>query len=163
MQDHIGYDKITQDAMRNVIYRVLKKIEKEGLKGDHHFIINFSTTYSGVVLSKFLLQKFPVDISIIIQHQFKSLVVLENYFKITLSFFGAMETITVPYQAIFSFTDPSVKFMLRFSKEDEIIEETPPKNLKKTNKKLTASKKNLTTSEKVVSLADFKKNRDKKD
>jgi hypothetical protein len=159
MQDHIGYDTIIETAMRDVIFKVLKKIEKEGLKGEHHFVITFSTKHFGVILSDSLKERFPSEMTIIVQHQFQSLAVLENCFKISLSFSGVMEELTVPYKSITAFADPSVNFGLKFNnietdedKQDEGLE------LEVIDPVLDEK----IVSQKVVSLADFKKNRDKK-
>jgi hypothetical protein len=156
MRDHIGYDTIIETGMRDVIYKVLKKVENEGLKGEHHFVITFSTRHFGVILSDSIKQRFPIEMTIIIQHQFQSLMVMENAFKIALSFSGVMETLTVPYKAIISFADPSVNFGLKFNniEADEDEEEGDVENA---NSDAVSG-----ADEKVVSLADFKKNRDKK-
>ena len=157
MQDKIGYDLIVEEAMRTIIPKVLGKTGKEGLKGDHHFIITFSTKYSGVVLSDFLKEKFPSQMTIILQHQFQSLVVLEDCFKISLSFSGVMEKLTIPYKAILSFNDPSVNFGLNF--KPQIINDEVQENEKTAKQEIS---KNNDENSKIISLADFKKNRDKK-
>jgi hypothetical protein len=146
--------------MRDVIFKVLSKIQKEGLKGDHHFVITFSTKYFGVILSDDLKTRFPSDMTIIVQHQFQSLKVLENCFKVTLSFSGVMEELTVPYKAIFSFSDPSVNFGLKFNniESDEEVSDDDSES-----KAIDQDLNEKIISEKVVSLADFRKNRDKKD
>ncbi len=157
MQDHIGYDTIIEAAMRDVIFKVLKKIEKEGLKGEHHFVITFSTKHFGAILSDALKKRFPLEMTIIIQHQFQSFEVLENCFKVALSFSGVLEKLTIPYKAISSFADPSVNFGLKFNnieaedgEEVDVIEEDNSKAIEGSS-----------LNEKIVSLADFKKNRDK--
>ena len=125
MQDHIGYDAIIESAMRDVVFKVLKKAEN-GLTGGHHFVVTYSTKYFGVVMSEYLKQKFPSEITIVIQHQYQSLMALENCFKIRLSFSGVMESLTIPYKSIISFSDPSVNFGLKFNVDDSdegIIEE----------------------------------------
>ena len=155
MRDHIGYDTIIETGMRDVIFKVLKKVESEGLKGEHHFVITFSTRHFGVILSDALKQRFPIEMTIIIQHQFQSLMVMENAFKIALSFSGVMETLTIPYKAISSFADPSVNFGLKFN---NIAAEDGEEDVEENFDSNPASN----IDEKVVSLADFKKNRDKK-
>lgn len=156
MEDSIGYDIIIEESMRGVIYKVLKKIEKSGLKGDHHFVISFLTNYSGVIISDKLHQKFPHEMTIILQHQFHSLVVGENSFKLSLSFSNIPETLTIPYRAITSFADPSVNFALKFNTVDE------PENDEKTPEATSENTTNADVSGKVVSLEDFRKNRNNK-
>jgi len=153
MQDQIGYDEIIEDSMRIVIYKVLKKVAKNGLHGGHHFIVTFSTKSPGVLVSEALQKKFPSEMTIVIQHQFNSLVVADNYFKISLSFSGILENLIIPYKAISSFADPEVNFGLKFNtiniedyQEDEAIEKPA----------------NIDLSNKIVSLEDFRKSRDKK-
>ncbi len=152
MQDQIGYDDIIEDSMRTVIYKVLKKVEKNGLSGGHHFVITFSTNSSGVSLSETLKKRFPSDMTIVIQHQFSSFVVAEHFFKVSLSFSGVLENLTIPYRAIYSFADPEVNFALKFNVLDvDSYGEVGAENQTDTD-----------LSDKVVSLADFRKNRDKK-
>ncbi|MES2677300.1 MAG: ClpXP protease specificity-enhancing factor SspB [Pseudomonadota bacterium] len=157
MQDQIGYDEIIEDSMRTVIYRVLKKVEKNGLTGGHHFIITFSTRNPAVVLSETLRKRFPSEMTIVIQHQFSSFLVAENYFKVSLSFAGVLENLTIPYKAISSFADPEVNFGLKFNAidiEDYEEDEEPQNQAQKSSE--------IDLSSKVVSLDDFRKNRDKK-
>jgi uncharacterized protein len=164
MQDQIGYDIIIETAMRDVIFKVLKKIEKEGLKGEHHFVITFSTKHFGVILSDALKERFPSEMTIIVQHQFQSLVILENCFKISLSFSGVMEELTVPYKAINAFADPSVNFGLKFNNieadENEFLKVLDEDDLE--SKAIDPTLEEEIVSGKVVSLAAFRKNRDKK-
>lgn len=157
MQDLIGYDKIVGGAMLTVVRDVLKKVDKEGLKADHHFIICFSTKSKGVVLPKYLFDKFPTQMTIVIQHQFNSLKVEEDKFKITLGFSGIYENLTIPYSSVISFSDPSVNFSLNFNYYDS--EELADLNSGKIKDRSTDSFDNIDLSEKVVSLDDFRKNK----
>ena len=90
-QDLIGYDEIIENSMRSVIFETLKKIEKSGLPGKHYFIVTFLTSFPEVSISKVLKEKYPEEMTIAIQYQFKSLVVDEDLFKISLSFGGKFE------------------------------------------------------------------------
>jgi hypothetical protein len=158
MEDLIGYDLIIENSMRGVVYKVLKKVEKNGLRGDHRFVISFSTKHFGVIISDKLLAQFPSEMTIIIQHQFHSLVIKENNFKISLNFSGIPECLTIPYQAITSFSDPAVNFALKFSASEELSDQE--EDITQASEK-EALKNNLNTTDKIVSLADFRKNRDK--
>ncbi|MCE3255325.1 MAG: hypothetical protein K0R25_819 [Rickettsiaceae bacterium] len=158
--DYIRYDDIIESSMRDVICKVFKKVAKEGLKGEHHFVISFLTNHFGVVLSDTIKKRFPSEMTIIIQHQFQSLVALDSCFKISLSFSGAMEHLTVPYSAITSFADPSVNFGLKFNSaeipeiEDEIdFEQSIPEE--------DAKDSDIPAGKNIVSLDDFRKNRNK--
>ena len=132
MTDHIRYDVLARDAMRGVLRRVLEDAAKRGLPGDHHFYITFLTRADGVKLSTRLLQQYPEEMTIILQHQFWDLLVTEDRFEVGLSFGGIPEKLVVPFAAIKSFLDPSVQFGLQFE-TSEIAEErgeAPPQPAK---------------------------------
>ena len=164
MQDLIGYDEIIENSMRLVIFEALKKVEKDGLLGKHYFIITFSTSFSGVLLPKFLLEKYPEEMTIALQHQYKNLVVENKFFKISLSFKGKYEKIVIPYKAITSFSDPSMNFALKFSVSyvDSKEDETDVRNDSNQNNKSLSDQKTdaaIDLSAKVISLDAFRKNR----
>ncbi len=165
-QDLIGYDDIIENSMRSVIYETLKKIEKTGLPGKHYFIVTFLTRFPEVSIPKSLIEKFPEEMTIAIQYQYKSLVVEHNVFKISLSFNGKYEKLTVPYKSITSFADPSMNFALKFSMNYNDLEEMELGNYGESNRanKNGLSEKsgnNIDLSAKVVSLDAFRKNKDK--
>ncbi|RIA47603.1 ClpXP protease specificity-enhancing factor SspB [Dichotomicrobium thermohalophilum] len=112
--DEFRYDILAQEALRGVVRTVLRRVEKRGLPGDHHFVITFDTTAPGVSLSKRLLDRYPHEMTIVIQYQFWGLKVYENAFEIGLSFNNVPETLVIPFRAMKSFQDPSVGFMLQF-------------------------------------------------
>ncbi|MFT6332545.1 MAG: hypothetical protein ACJAW3_000885 [Lentimonas sp.] len=158
MQDKIGYDTIIENSMRNIIFEVLRKIEKGSLESGHHFIINFDTEASGVVLSESLKIRFPSEMTIVVQHQFSSLVVKKDQFQISLSFSGIMEELTIPYRAITSFADPYVNFGLKFNNSEEDEDDLGELGLESES----AESPVIETSSKIISLAEFRKNRNKK-
>ena len=112
--DHIRYDVLVSEALRGVLRRVLADAAEHGLPGDHHFSITFYSKAEGVKLPQRLLQRFPQEMTIILQHQFWDLTVLEDRFEVGLSFGGIPERLVVPFDAIKSFLDPSVQFGLQF-------------------------------------------------
>jgi hypothetical protein len=112
--DHIRYDLLTQEALRSVLRRVLQDAVKNGLPGDHHFYISFSTGAPGVRMSKRLRTQYPDEITIVLQHQYRDLAVTEQAFEVGLSFSGVNEHLVVPFDAIKRFFDPSVQFGLQF-------------------------------------------------
>jgi hypothetical protein len=112
--DHIRYDILAQDALRGVVRAVLKDAAAQGLPGDHHFYISFDTTADGVRMSDRLRAQHPKEITIILQHQFWDLVVEDDRFEVGLSFGGVPERLSVPFDAIKGFFDPSVQFGLQF-------------------------------------------------
>jgi hypothetical protein len=108
--DLIRYDLLVQDALRSVVRRVLADTARSGLPGDHHFNIAFKTQAPGVVVPAGLKNRFPDEMSIILQHEFFELVVTPEAFEVTLNFSRKAERVTVPFDAITGFTDPSVPF-----------------------------------------------------
>ena len=124
MADHIRYDLLTQQALRDVVRHVLADTAKKGLPGEHHFFITFDTTAEGVHIPPRLREQFPENMTIILQHQFWDLKVTDGEFEVGLSFGGIPEKLTVPFTAITAFFDPSVQFGLQF---EEISEEQTQK------------------------------------
>lgn len=112
--DHIRYDLLVREALRTVVRRVVSEVAKSGLPGDHHFYISFDTGAEGVKISPRLRAQYPSEMTIVLQHQFWDLVVSETGFEIGLSFGGVPERLTVPFDAIKGFFDPSVQFGLEF-------------------------------------------------
>jgi hypothetical protein len=113
----LPYDMWMEDALRGVVARALRHAMKEGLPGQHHFYITFRTTYPGVVIPPRLLQKYPEEMTIVLQHQFDNLMVDEaaGLFGVSLSFGGVLSALTVPFAAVTAFVDPHVQYGLRFS------------------------------------------------
>ena len=111
----IPYDEIVQEALRAVVGRVLREVERTGdLPGNHHFYITFNTRMPGVAIPKHLSEKFPEEMTIVIQHRFWDLKVEEDQFTVGLSFGGVPATLVVPFAAVTQFHDPAVEFALTF-------------------------------------------------
>ncbi len=110
----IDYEALAQDAMRGVVRTVLTQAAKQGLPGDHHFYVSFDTSASGVVLSKRLKDKYPAEMTIVLQHRFWDLSVSDDGFEVKLTFDGIPERLVVPFAAIRVFFDPSVRYGLQF-------------------------------------------------
>jgi hypothetical protein len=110
----IDYETLAQDAMRGVVRTVLTQAAKQGLPGDHHFYVSFDTSASGVVLSKRLKDKYPAEMTIVLQHRFWDLSVSDDGFEVKLTFDGIPERLVVPFAAIRVFFDPSVRYGLQF-------------------------------------------------
>ena len=116
-EDLIRYDILAQEALRGVVKTVLTEVARTGLPGDHHFYITFLTKAPGVHLSPRLLEKYPEDMTIVVQHQFWDLQANDQAVEIGLSFDGIPEKLYIPYSAIITFIDPSVHFSLQFQIE----------------------------------------------
>jgi hypothetical protein len=128
-KDLIRYDLLVQDALKGVVRKVLIDA-KEGLPGEHHFYISFQTDYPGVRLSNRLREKYPQEMTIVLQHQYWDLNVTEHTFEVGLSFSGVPERLLIPFEALTGFFDPSVQFGLKFDGpddgEEEEVFEAPP-------------------------------------
>ena len=120
----IPYDEIVQDALRAVVGRVLGEVEQSGgLPGGHHFYITFKTKAPGVAIPKHLAERFPDEMTIVIQHRFWDLKVEADSFSVGLSFGGVPATLHVPFAAVTQFHDPAVEFALTFHAD---ATEAPP-------------------------------------
>jgi uncharacterized protein len=116
----IPYDEIVQDALRAVVGRVLREVEKTGvLPGEHHFYITFRTRAAGVSIPRHLFERFPEEMTIVIQHRFWDLKVDDDGFSVGLSFGGVPATLAVPFAAVTAFHDPAVEFSLTFQANAE--------------------------------------------
>lgn len=113
----IDYAKLQQEAMRGVVRAVLQQIVKSGLPGEHHFYISFLTQAPGAIVSKRLKEKYPSEMTIVLQHRFWDLIVSEDRFEVKLTFDGIPERLVVPFSAIKVFIDPSVRYGLQFDEE----------------------------------------------
>jgi uncharacterized protein len=113
-QDLIRYDLLVQDALKGVVRKVLADAAAHGLPGEHHFYISFRTGDAGVRISNRLREKYPEEMTIVLQHQFWDLGLTEHTFEVGLSFSGVPERLLVPFDSLTGFFDPSVQFGLKF-------------------------------------------------
>jgi hypothetical protein len=113
--DLIGYDALQQEALRGVVRAALKKASAKGLPGEHHFYLSFRTRAPGVSMPPELLEQYPSEMTIALQHQYWDLAPGETFFSVVLRFGGQPKSLSVPYAAITDFWDPSVDYRLRFS------------------------------------------------
>ena len=141
-KDFIGYQALTDAALRGVVRDALRRIEKSGLIGAHHFYLTFKTKFRGVDIPEFLREQYPDEMTIILQHQFWDLKVSEDEFEVGLSFGGVPERLTVPYEAINGFFDPSVQFGLQFEEAAEGEERSAPANVQEPVSKKKRSSSN---------------------
>lgn len=115
----IDYGNLMHRAMRGLIQEVLTDIQKDGLPGQHHFFVTFDTMHPDVEIADWLSDRYPGEMTVVIQHWFDNLNVTNEGFTITLNFGDNPETLYIPYDAIKTFVDPSVEFGLRFETQDE--------------------------------------------
>ena len=118
MTDTLDYGSLMHRAMRGLIFNVLEQVRDHGLPGNHHFFITFDTMHPDVQLADWLKDRYPAEMTVVIQHWFDNLVVRDDGFSITLNFGDQPEPIHIPFDAIQTFVDPSVEFGLRFENQD---------------------------------------------
>lgn len=124
MTHSINYGRLMHKALRQLIMDVLSQVAEEGLPGNHHFFITFDTAHPGVDMSDSLRQRYPKEMTIVLQEWFDNLAVMSDRFTVTLNFGNVLEPIVIPFEAIKTFVDPSVEFGLRFDgQQDFDIEE----------------------------------------
>ncbi|HPE27198.1 SspB family protein [Albidovulum sp.] len=122
MTRSIDYGNLMHRAMRGLIVEVLRQVEDEGLPGEHHFFITFDTRHPDAELADWLRQRYPEEMTVVMQHWFDNLHVDDDGFSVTLNFGDQPEPLYIPFDAIRTFVDPSVEFGLRFeapSDDDE--------------------------------------------
>jgi len=129
MARSIEYGNLMHRAMRSLIQNVLADVARDGLPGEHHFFITFDTLHPDVQIADWLSDRYPEDMTIVIQHWYDNLTVTDDGFAITLNFGDRPEPLFIPYDAIRTFVDPSVEFGLRFethAQDDESEAEAGP-------------------------------------
>lgn len=123
MSRGIDYGNLMHRAMRGLIQSVLEDVAAHGLPGEHHFFITFNTQVEGVEIASWLRERYPEEMTIVVQNWFDNLLVDENGFEITLNFGDAPEPLKVPFDAVLTFVDPSVEFGLRFESQHSDLDD----------------------------------------
>lgn len=118
MSDGIDYGRLMHRAMRGLIQEVLTDVSKDGLPGDHHFFVTFDTTHPEAELASWLRDRYPGEMTVVMQHWFDALEVDDHGFSVTLNFGDTPERLSIPFDAIKTFVDPSVEFGLRFESHE---------------------------------------------
>jgi hypothetical protein len=124
-EDHIRYDILAQEALRGVMRKVLSEVARTGLPGNHHFFITFITGAPGVRISSRLRERYPEQMTIVLQYQYWDLKVNEAGFEVGLSFSDIPEKLEIPFAAVRGFYDPSVNFELEFDVTQEVSDAAP--------------------------------------
>jgi hypothetical protein len=150
MENEINYDKLMEKALKHVVVEALKVAAEEGLPGENHFYISFRTNHLGVRMDSALLDQYPEDMTIVLQHQFANLMLSETYFEVDLSFNSIPHTLRIPYDAITYFADPHAKFALSFAPAEEFLEASEHRSEMKKVSGETAE---------IVSIDAFRKNK----
>ena len=153
----MNYKVLIENAMLNMVRDILKKISKDGLPKNHHFLITFFSHSKGVIIPDWMKEKYPDKMTIIIKNWFENLYVTDKKFEISLNFNNNVERLTIPFNCLELFADPSVDFAISFnqvnsSRSGENEGDEDP-NDKITRKKEDSSKK----SKNVIDFKNFKK------
>ncbi len=119
MARSIDYGNLMHRAMRGLIQSVLTDVAEHGLPGAHHFFITFDTTHPEVQLADWLKERYPTEMTVVLQHWFENLIVTDEGFSVTLSFGNNPEPMVIPFDALRTFVDPSVEFGLRFETQEQ--------------------------------------------
>lgn len=117
--DLLRYDLMMKRALRNVLRETLEIAAEKGLPGNHHLYITFKTQAPGVEMADYLVARYPEEMTIVLQHEYWGLEVEDERFAVTLSFSNRHERLTVPFESVSAFADPSVRFGLQFEKGEE--------------------------------------------
>jgi hypothetical protein len=110
--DEIDYAERMHQSLLGVIRDLLIDTAREGLPGDHHFYLTFDTNHPGVGMPDHLRARHPSTMTIVLQHQYWDLTITDERFSLQLSFNGKQESLSIPFDALTSFVDPSVQFGL---------------------------------------------------
>ena len=150
----IDYGNMMHDAMRGLIKRLLQDIADAGeLPGDHHFFITFNTMYAGVLIPDWLLERYPDELTIVVQHWFDNLNVTDEGFSITLNFGDSPEPLYIPFLALRTFVDPSVELGMGF----EQIQKDAPEAAEAPMHENAEADDEIREEAQVVSLDSFRK------
>lgn len=127
-EDVLRYDKLVEIALRGVVCSAIDEIienygDAGGMPGDHHFYITFLTEYPGVKIPDYLRDRYPGEMTIVLQYQFSDLALKNECLEVTLSFNNVPERLVIPLNSISIFADPSVNFALQFQPLGEAIED----------------------------------------
>lgn len=119
MARSIDYGNLMHRAMRGLIQTVLTDVAMHGLPGAHHFFITFDTTHPDVQMADWLKERYPTEMTVVLQHWFENLNVTDEGFSVTLNFGNNPEPMVIPFDALRTFVDPSVEFGLRFETQEQ--------------------------------------------
>lgn len=142
----MNYLSLLQRSLRLVVKSALSQAQ-ELPDEPCSFYISFKTSFPGVKIPSFLLEKYPVFMTIVLQHEFWDLEVFEEHFQVLLSFVGKKHLLKIPFASIVRFEDPDESFALDF-----LIDEVAEKNLLQSESSDFANE-----GDNIISLDRFRK------
>lgn len=159
--DLFRYDLMVEDALRGVVRDALRRAASRGLPGNHHFYITFKTQAPGVDIPPYLVERYPEEMTIVLQYQFWDLEIEDKRFRVALSFNDKREPLTIPFDAMTGFADPSVQFGLQFQQQGDGTEgddePTDPQDDDRSGEDDTDQGPEASGTGEVVSLDHFRK------
>ena len=161
----IDYQALIDEAMLGIVRKILSNAQDKGLAEDQCFYISFLTDYREVILSKHVKTRYPKEITIVLQYQYKNLQVLEDRFSVNIAFNNTPETIEIPFAALTEFVDPSVNFSLQFRQnrqdkkfvEDNISKKSGAKLTQLKPKTNSTTKTSTKKTGKIIAIDKFRK------
>jgi len=153
----IDYGNLMHTAMRGLIRTVLQDVADHGLPGSHHFFITFDTRNPDAKLADWLRERYPEEMTVVMQHWFDNLDIDPDGFAITLNFGDTPEPLYIPFDAIKTFVDPSVEFGLRFESADDDADEINSEDDNDQGDDEAATEPKQKPDADVVSLDSFRK------
>lgn len=154
---YLNYEQMIDAALLSVVRDALRQIEKEGLKGDHHFYLSFLSHFPGVVLPEDIRQAYPEEITIVLQHEFWNLKVEAEKVLVDVKFDERISTVEVPFQAVSHVSDPAVNFELEFNPKIGNVRHFEFSDASMSPKKEIFSVESGSAPATVVSLDHFRK------
>ena len=155
-EDLLQYDRLVERALKNVVREALLHVSRHGLPGAHHLYITFRTDHPGVEIADVLKERYPVEMTIVLQFQFWDLIVGEDSFEVTLSFNDKQQRLVIPFSAVNAFADPSVNFALQFQPMESTARE--PTSEEPAPKDSAADEGNAKqTDDNIIPLDTFRK------
>ena len=125
-KDVLRYDRMVENALKGVVREALEQVREYGLPGAHHLYLTFATRHAGVQIPDSLIEKYPTEMTIVLQYQFWNLEVNEEWFAVALSFNDVQERLQIPFSAITAFADPAVNFALQFQIQEGVTQSNTP-------------------------------------
>ena len=150
----IDYFKLLDAVGIELVRKVLKIIAKDGLQGEHHLYISFKTNFEGNVLDNTFIEEYKDEMTIVLQHQFRELIIEENYFSIVLTFSGIPYKLKIMFNSITLISDPYAQFTLKFNTHNRDNEKNYNKNSNIDDKKDTQN--TGISKDKIINLDDFR-------
>jgi len=157
-EDFLDYHALIQNALRSVVREAMTRVAAEGFPGEHHFYLSFRSAAEGVVVPSFLRERYPDEITIVLQNQFWNLEVDEEGFSVSLNFDASRQRVGVPWEALTAFVDPAAEFALRFAPEEAEEDEASAGEAGASEDDGAAGSADATAE--VVSIQRFKKRDD---